>query len=108
MSALNKLPGFRRAPAGLEWSVLRRLPLIALAGTVLPLAGALVAALVLGGDPASAKLIVTLRIVLVSVLVLHWTVVFTAALVCVIVLVAKGPAYVADAYPLIDSDRPAR
>jgi hypothetical protein len=26
----------------------------------------------------------------------------------VIVLIAKGPAYVADAYPLIDSDRPAK
>jgi hypothetical protein len=34
--------------------------------------------------------------------------VFTAALFCLIVLIAKGPAYVADAYPLIDSDRPAR
>jgi hypothetical protein len=29
------------------------------------------------------------------------------ALLCVIALVAKGPAYVADAYPLPDSDRPA-
>jgi hypothetical protein len=40
--------------------------------------------------------------------VLHWTVAFTVALLCVIVLIAKGPAYVADAYPLIDSDRPAK
>ncbi len=108
MSALNKLPGFRRAPAGLEWSVLRRLPLIALAGTVVPVAGALVAALFLADDPASAKLNVTIQIVLVSVLVLLWTVVFPAALMSVIVLIAKGPAYVADAYPLIDSDRRVR
>jgi hypothetical protein len=108
MSMLKRLPGFHRAPAGLEWTVLRRLPMIALVGTVLPIGGALVAALFLGGDPASVKLAATIHILLASVLVLHWTVVFTAALLCVIVLIAKGPAYVADAYPLIDSNRPSR
>ncbi len=108
MTVLTKLPGFQRTPAGLEWTVLRRLPMIALAGTVLPIVAALVAAVVLGGDPASAKLVVTIQILLASVLVLHWTAVCTVALLCVIVLTAKGPAYVADAYPLIDSDRPAR
>jgi hypothetical protein len=108
MSALKKLPGFQRAPAGLEWSVLRRLPMITLAGTLLPFVGALVAGLFLGGDLATAKLAATIQIALASVLVLHWTVAFTVALLCVIVLIAKGPAYVADAYPLIDSDRPTR
>jgi len=108
VSALKKLPGFQRAPAGLERAVLRRLPMITLAGTALPIAGALLAALFLGGDPASAKLAATIQIVMASVLVLHWTVVFTVALLCLIVLIAKGPAYVADAYPLIDSDRPSR
>jgi hypothetical protein len=108
MTVLRKLTGFQRTRVGLEWTVLRSLPMIALAGTVLPIVGAIVAALFLGGDPASAKLVVTIQIVLASVLVLHWTTVFTVALLCVIILIAKGPAYVADAYPLIDSDRPAR
>ena len=108
MSALKKLPGFQRAPAGLERVVLRRLPMIMLAGTVLLIVGALVAGLFIGGDPASAKLAATIQIVLASVLVLHWTIVLTVALLCVIVLIAKGPAYVADAYPLIDSDRLSR
>lgn len=108
MSLLNKLPGFQRAPVGLEWAVICRLPMIAFAGTALLLVGALVAELSLGNDPANAKLATTVRSVLASVLVLHWTVVFTVALLCVIVLIAKGPAYVADAYPLIDSDRPVR
>jgi hypothetical protein len=66
------------------------------------------ATLFLDGDPVSIKFATTIKIVLASVLVLHWTVVFTAALLCMIVMIAKGPAYVADAYPLIDSDRPAR
>lgn len=108
MSAMKKLPGFPRASSGLEWAVLRRIPKIALIGTVLPIVGAAVATVYFGDDPADAKLATTLQIMLASALVLHWTVVFTVALLCLIVLIAKGPAYVADAYPLIDSDRPAR
>jgi hypothetical protein len=108
MSAMKTLPGFSRAPAGLEWTVLRHLPMITLAGTVLSIVGMLIAEHLLGDDPASVKLATTIQIVLAGVLALHWTVVFTAALFCLIVLIAKGPAYVADAYPLIDSDRPAR
>jgi hypothetical protein len=108
MSAMRKLPGFQRSPAGLEWAVLRRLPMITLAGTIALVVGALVAEFTLGGDPASAKFATSTQIALASVLVLHWTVAFTVALLCVIVLIAKGPAYVADAYPLIDFDRPAR
>jgi hypothetical protein len=107
MVLLKRLPGFQRAPAGLEWTILRRLPMITAAGTAALIAGALAAGLLLGGDPASAKLGTTIQIVLASTLVLHWTVAFTVALACLIVLIAKGPAYVADAYELIDSDRPA-
>jgi hypothetical protein len=106
---LNTLPGYQRAPAGLEWAILRRLPAVTVLGTALPLAVALAATLVLdGGAAAEAKLATTVWIAVASVLVLHWTVVFTLGLGCLIVWIAKGPAYVADAYELIDSDRPAR
>ena len=37
---------------------------------------------------------------MIGVVVLHWTLVLTLALGCFIVRVMKGPAYVADAYPL--------
>lgn len=105
----NRLRGFQRAPAGLEWVVLRRLPWIAVLGTVLPAVVMLGVAALIGGtgaDATDAKLASTLHILLISVLVLHWTAVFTVALVCVIVWIAKGPAYVADAYELPDADRP--
>lgn len=108
MSAFKKLPGFQRSPAGLEWAILRRLPRIALLGTALPLLAAVVVSLSLGTEPETAKLVTTVHIVLFSVLVLHWTAVFTVGLGCAIVSIAKGPAYVADAYDLIDADRPAR
>jgi hypothetical protein len=63
MTWLTKLPGFRRAPAGLEWVVLRRLPLITLVGTLLPVAAALAAGAWFGEtDP---KLATLLQIVLV-------------------------------------------
>ncbi len=49
----------------------------------------------------------TLHIGLISLMVLHWTVVLTVAIGAFIVLVMKGPAYVADAYPLEDADTPS-
>lgn len=84
--------------------MLRRLPIITIVGTALLLAAALGAELLLGADPASAKSASSLQIMLASLMVLNWTAVFTAALFCVIVVIAKRPAYVADAYPLDDSD----
>jgi len=109
MNLLNKLPGFERSSPGLEWTVLRRLPMVAVAGTAGLIVAALVTALFFeGSDAAAAKFATTVHIVLASALVLHWTVVFTVGLACVIVVIAKGPAYVADAYELIDADRPAR
>ncbi len=37
---------------------------------------------------------------MVGIVVLHWTLVLTLAIGCVIVMLMKGPAYVADAYPM--------
>ena len=40
-------------------------------------------------------------------MVLHWTVVLTVAIGAFIVLVMKGPAYVADAYPMDEAETPS-
>ena len=108
MNLFNRLPGFERAPAGLEWALIRRLPLIALAGTALPMLGLLAVRLAAAraSSNAAAKLATTLEIALASVTILYWTIVFTVVLGCLIVMIAKGPAYVADAYPLPDADAP--
>ncbi len=110
MSLFNRLPGFERSPAGLEWALLRRLPLFAVAGTVGPLLCLLTVRLAAGwaSGVVSAKLAMSLEIALASLVILYWTVLFTGALACVIVMIAKGPAYVADAYPLPDYDAPLR
>jgi hypothetical protein len=108
MSLFNRLPGFERAPAGLEWALIRRLPVIAFAGTALPMLCLLAIRLAVAwaNSDAATKLAMTFEIALASVVILYWTIVFTVALGCVIVMIAKGPAYVADAYPLPDADAP--
>ncbi len=110
MNLFNKLPGFVRSAPGLEQRIWRRLPAILLWGTLLPLglAGlnrALAPAAAESGAGAGALLLWDYT--MYGVVVLHWTLVLTLALGCFIVRVMKGPAYVADAYPLpSDRDEP--
>ncbi|MHB1249700.1 MAG: hypothetical protein ACYCZL_09945, partial [Polaromonas sp.] len=41
-----------------------------------------------------------------GVLIFHWTMVVTVGIGCIIVMVMKGPGYVADGYNVPHSDRP--
>jgi hypothetical protein len=101
VSALNRLPGFQRAPPGREWALFRRLPAILVLGTAVPVGVALVLWWAAPGQPTSSEerdlLLWTYQ--LVGLVLLHWTLVLTVAIGCVIVLLMKGPAYVADPYP---------
>ena len=104
----NRLPGFQQTPAGQERNVLRRLPKLLTLGTLLLCLPSLGVRLWWADAPAYevSTLITTVDIYAISVLVLHWTVVFTVAIGAVIVLIMKGPAYVADDYPMEGMDRP--
>lgn len=104
----NKLPGFQKSPPGLEWALWKRLPHILAWGTVLPLLLAVVWhwASPTNPTPADERSLLLFDYVILGVVVLHWTVVLTVAIGAAIVMVMKGPAYVADAYPLNDSDQP--
>ena len=108
MTWFKRLPGFTRSPAGLETRVLRKLPKVGVFGTLLVALPSLAVRAANWGDETHATLvhITTTDIYVLGVAVLHWTVVLTVAIYCVIVFVMKGPAYVADAYPLNDSDTP--
>lgn len=105
----NKLPSFQKSPAGLERQLLRRLPRVLWVGTLLAALGAgLMRVLPWSGSAAEiATRITTVDIYLISLVILHGTVVFTVAIGAFIVMVMKGPAYVADAYPLSDAEQPA-
>ena len=107
MSALNRLPDFQRSPPGREWALFKRLPAILLLGTALPIGLALALWWAAPGQPSAAEqrdlLLWTYQ--LIGLVVLHWTLVFTVVIGCVIVLLMKGPAFVADAYPLPEREQ---
>jgi hypothetical protein len=97
-----------RCASGLEWSLWRKLPLIALLGTVLPLLGLLAVHAMTDADANAAQVrwLQMADYFVGAVLVFHWTMVLTVAIGCVIVMVMKGPGYVADGYAVPHSDRP--
>ena len=102
MKYLQKLDGFQRSPAGLEWQIWKKLHLILAAGTALPMMAS-AGAYVLDGLEATtqnARAVEQFFYVMLGVVMLHWTLVLTLAIGCVIVMLMKGPAYVADAYPM--------
>lgn len=107
MSFLNRLPGFHRSPPGLEWRLWKRLPLIWLLGTLVPLAyGGLawwLAPEVEGGATDPKLLLLLAR--LAGLVMVHWTLVLTVAIGCIVVRIMKGPAYVADPYPPADREQ---
>jgi len=107
MNLFTKLHG-RRVPPGLEWRILRRLPHISLAGSLIPVALAVLVR-ILPPEPGVdiAKHIKTVDIFAIATAITFFTAVLTVAIGCVVVYIMKGPAYVADAYPLQHSDRPA-
>ena len=105
---LQKLPDPKRSPSGLEWRILRKLPMVTLAGTLIPLFCYLFA--VAFPAPAEgtsvAKYLMGIEIVAIASVITVWTAVFTIAIGCVVVVLMKGPGYVADRYDLIDADEP--
>lgn len=98
------------APQGLERRILRALPQIVAAGTILPLAFYWF----FSSDPTPgnslemARYVHGLRITAASVIVIVWALAFTVAIGCYVVIVMKGPGYVADSYEVPDSETPQK
>jgi len=104
---LRKLPDSRREPPGLEWRIWKKLPVFLVAGTAIPLIAYGLAHLFPPADVQSVqKHLGLVGILVTATIITVWTAVFTVAIGCFVVRVMKGPAYVADAYPLIDSEKP--
>lgn len=105
---LRRIPSIR-TPAGREWTLLKRMPHILLWGTLLPALVSLALHL-LADSPADGlaadRTLLLADYMLLGVVVLHWTLVLTASIGCVIVMIAKGPAFVADPYYLDEQPKP--
>ena len=108
MKLFKKLHG-RRVPPGMEMRILRMLPRITLVGLLIPVALSILVR-IMPSDPAAgaAKHVTTVDIFAIAVTITFLTAVLTIAIGCVVVHIMKGPAYVADAYPVAHADRPAR
>jgi hypothetical protein len=108
MDWFKRLPGYQRTPAGLEWKILKRLPMVGVVGTVLPALALVAVWWTQAAEPTALEQrnFQQLAYMVLGWVILHWTLVVTVAIGCVIVWVMKGPAYVADAYPLSHSDKP--
>ena len=102
MNYLKKLDGFQLSPAGLEWQIWKKLHVILAVGTALPLLASGGAYVLNGFEPATqnTRAVEQFFYVMLGLVMLHWTLVLTLAIGCVIVILMKGPAYVADAYPM--------
>ena len=110
MGWLNKLPGHRREPPGLEWRLLRRLPVLLLGGTVVPVLFGVASRLwpPAGAPSALAAHFQFVDIAAIALIVTAWTAALTIAIGCGVVVIMKGPAYVADRYDLSDAESPRR
>jgi hypothetical protein len=97
MSYLNKLPGFIRSPSGFEWVLFKKIPLIFAIGTAIP--GGIIIDLYFNNavlTPEQQKIIYQCFGILFS----YWFLVGVVAIGCILVMIMKGPAYVADPYEL--------
>ena len=98
----------KRCPAGLERVILKKIPQVLLAGIFVPLFMSLFARLFPSGASAEAiaKYQFSVDILAISLAFVTFTAAFTVTIGCIIVVLMKGPAYVADPYELDDADQP--
>ena len=97
MNLFNKLPNSIRYPVGIEWPLLKRLPLIFFIGTLLISAPAI--SIYMQNPIISAEQYREIYICF-GLLFTFWFFVGATAIGCVVIMIMKGPGYVADAYEL--------
>lgn len=90
--------------------LLKKLPVLLLGGTVVPALFALAGHLLPPDIPVAVLPghLQLVNIVAVAVVLTVWTTALTIAIGCCVVVIMKGPAYVADRYDLSDSEAPRR
>lgn len=100
---LKTLPGYQTYAPGLEQKILRELPQIIVMGVL-----AIALPCVLSRLFLSRKAQQMIDILVFATQTFFLGMVMTIAFAALIIKLSKGPAYVADAYLLIDFDRPGK
>lgn len=108
MDWLRKLPGFQQTPYGFELRLLRLMPSVCLAGTILPALMSISARfwITAGSMGELSRSIQLFDFMMIGLVILIWSLVLTVTIGCVIVWLMKGPAYVADGFEVSHSDTP--
>ena len=97
----------RCEPPGLERRILRQLPKALLIGTLIPAALSVLVRVLPPADGVDAeKAVLSVDIFSFASALTFWIGVLTVAIGCVVVAIMKGPAYVADPYPVAHANRP--
>lgn len=101
-----------RYPAGLEREILKKIPKYLAGGIVIPVFMSIMVRLppVAGLFSSSATEVTKLQTGIdflgIGIFFMVLSLAFTVVIGCVIVILMKGPAYIADAYDLEDADKP--
>ena len=105
---LVKVEPVHRAPPGLEWRLLRRLPWILVGGLLVLAVGAQLSRLLVADGPSweVAAAIRRTDFALLGALFYFIDLLMVTAIGCVIVMIMKGPRYSADSYEIPHADRP--
>lgn len=95
-------------PAGLEWRILKMLPMVMTAGVFVPLFLSAVIRLfpLILPEADIDRLQIGIDILSISIFFTVLSGVITVAIGCITIVLMKGPAYIADAYELDDADSP--
>lgn len=97
MNYFNKLPGFIQSPSGLEWVLFKKLPRIFTITTAIAISPMLYLWLSNKFLTAQQQQLIYQCLGLVFTL---WFFLGAIAIGCVVVMIMKGPAYVADPYEM--------
>lgn len=102
MDFFKKLPNSARYPIGIEWPLLKKIPLIFLIGTLL-ISSPAISLYIKNADISAEQ-----YKVIYLCLGLWFSFTFFVGVIgigCVIIMLMKGPGYVADAYELPKEDK---
>lgn len=106
MELFNKLPGFQRSPAGLERKILRCLPAALTMGLAVLVLPSLILRLTGYSSWNVSQSVSMVDIYAMGAILFYCNVIAFVFFAALIVMLMKGPAYVADAYPMEDAESP--
>lgn len=108
MALFNKLSGYQQTPAGLERKILRLIPGVFTFGIAILVLPSLVLRLTGQVSWNPHEMVSMVDIYAVGAILLFCNLTVAVGVGALVVMLMKGPAYVADGYTLIDSDAPAQ